>query len=108
MCIKRQINADCAGFADCAGPCPSSSDPDHLNASQSFVRLNFDRRLIALPEWSDHLAAHIAAGCHCWERNFDWEQTCCRAEMCAVSYTHLRAHETRHDLVCRLLLEKKK
>src|SRR5665648_74869 len=25
-----------------------------------------------------------------------------------LSYTHLRAHETRHDLVCRLLLEKKK
>src|SRR5450759_199219 len=23
----------------------------------------------------------------------------------SVSYTHLRAHETRHDLVCRLLLE---
>ena len=29
-------------------------------------------------------------------------------ELVAVSYTHLRAHETRHDLVCRLLLEKKK
>src|SRR5659263_634849 len=31
-----------------------------------------------------------------------------RAEfgMVPVSYTHLRAHETRHDLVCRLLLEK--
>src|SRR5428012_21639 len=28
--------------------------------------------------------------------------------MKAVSYTHLRAHETRHDLVGRLLLEKKK
>src|SRR5665648_229539 len=28
------------------------------------------------------------------------------AGLCAVSYTHLRAHETRHDLVCRLLLEK--
>src|SRR5450756_1386861 len=28
--------------------------------------------------------------------------------MVPVSYTHLRAHETRHDLVCRLLLEKKK
>ena len=26
----------------------------------------------------------------------------------AVSYTHLRAHETRGNLVCRLLLEKKK
>ena len=25
----------------------------------------------------------------------------------AVSYTHLRAHETGLDLVCRLLLEKK-
>src|SRR5450759_1494760 len=29
-------------------------------------------------------------------------------DVLAVSYTHLRAHETRHDLVCRLLLEKKK
>src|SRR5450759_5404064 len=27
------------------------------------------------------------------------------ASVTAVSYTHLRAHETRHDLVCRLLLE---
>ena len=30
------------------------------------------------------------------------------SEFTPVSYTHLRAHETRHDLVCRLLLEKKK
>src|SRR5428012_8985 len=30
-----------------------------------------------------------------------------RRSVGAVSYTHLRAHETRHDLVCRLLLEKK-
>src|SRR5665648_1223088 len=29
-------------------------------------------------------------------------------DIISVSYTHLRAHETRHDLVCRLLLEKKK
>ena len=28
------------------------------------------------------------------------------ATLGAVSYTHLRAHETREDLVCRLLLEK--
>src|SRR5665648_1016073 len=32
----------------------------------------------------------------------------CGSGLIAVSYTHLRAHETRHDLVCRLLLEKKK
>ena len=31
-----------------------------------------------------------------------------KSENSPVSYTHLRAHETRHDLVCRLLLEKKK
>ena len=29
-------------------------------------------------------------------------------DVAAVSYTHLRAHETVLDLVCRLLLEKKK
>ena len=29
-------------------------------------------------------------------------------EIFPVSYTHLRAHETSQDLVCRLLLEKKK
>ena len=29
-------------------------------------------------------------------------------DMPPVSYTHLRAHETVLDLVCRLLLEKKK
>ena len=34
------------------------------------------------------------------------EQAC--ISYTAVSYTHLRAHETEADLVCRLLLEKKK
>ena len=29
-------------------------------------------------------------------------------DVVSVSYTHLRAHETRGNLVCRLLLEKKK
>ena len=32
----------------------------------------------------------------------------CVLTLPAVSYTHLRAHETCADLVCRLLLEKKK
>ena len=34
----------------------------------------------------------------CWSYNY-WQGS--------VSYTHLRAHETRGNLVCRLLLEKK-
>src|SRR5450756_3004553 len=37
----------------------------------------------------------------------DWSPSG-RSSRTPVSYTHLRAHETRHDLVCRLLLEKKK
>eukprot|EP00656_Telonema_subtile_P047204 TRINITY_DN54087_c0_g1_i1.p1 TRINITY_DN54087_c0_g1~~TRINITY_DN54087_c0_g1_i1.p1 ORF type:complete len:140 (+),score=17.07 TRINITY_DN54087_c0_g1_i1:3-422(+) len=37
------------------------------------------------------------------------DETIAVGNMCkAVSYTHLRAHETVLDLVCRLLLEKKK
>src|SRR5664279_3880506 len=32
----------------------------------------------------------------------------CPGTLTAVSYTHLRAHETDSYLVCRLLLEKKK
>src|SRR5660397_274240 len=31
-----------------------------------------------------------------------------QVRMLPVSYTHLRAHETKANLVCRLLLEKKK
>src|SRR3546814_8133490 len=34
--------------------------------------------------------------------------TTCACRMWSVSYTHLRAHETSQDIVCRLLLEKKK
>ena len=33
---------------------------------------------------------------------------CAKGSTMPVSYTHLRAHETVLDLVCRLLLEKKK
>src|SRR5450756_2278499 len=45
------------------------------------------------------------------KKKYDADMDACKgcgicAEMCpvAVSYTHLRAHETRHDIVCRLLL----
>ena len=41
--------------------------------------------------------AKLAAGMAAWVRVED-----------AVSYTHLRAHETVLDIVCRLLLEQKK
>ena len=47
-------------------------------------------------ENADHVATTLL--------NVDWM----RVPRDAVSYTHLRAHETVLDLVCRLLLEKKK
>ena len=40
-----------------------------------------------------------------------YDAVCMRASaggVQTVSYTHLRAHETKANLVCRLLLEKKK
>ena len=37
------------------------------------------------------------------EQFWTYQENC----ISAVSYTHLRAHETKANLVCRLLLEKK-
>ena len=47
------------------------------------------------------------------EHHWDQYQNCyltvfCSTDAITVSYTHLRAHETVLDIVCRLLLEKKK
>src|SRR5450759_2129896 len=47
---------------------------------------------ISDPSWENHRAVFESAG---FKVN----------TYPSVSYTHLRAHETRHDLVCRLLLE---
>ena len=40
--------------------------------------------------------------------NGNWLPAGVVAAFASVSYTHLRAHETVLDIVCRLLLEKKK
>src|SRR5678815_577372 len=63
---------------------------------------------------SNEISAMLANGLY---HTMDWEElnhglfTALRIQqigMSAVSYTHLRAHETPEHLVCRLLLEKKK
>ena len=51
-------------------------------------------------EAQDYYAEH---GAFLGDADFCWGPEGLRA----VSYTHLRAHETVLDLVCRLLLEKK-
>src|SRR5660398_172143 len=44
----------------------------------------------------------------CWRVGFPGPSQSPFAGSTPVSYTHLRAHETKANLVCRLLLEKKK
>ena len=45
----------------------------------------------------------------CWSKEeITWQKRLSDTRPSPVSYTHLRAHETEADLVCRLLLEKKK
>ena len=56
---------------------------------------------------------HVTIGKNCYVGpgavlRGDWGRILLEDGCNAVSYTHLRAHETREDLVCRLLLEKKK
>ena len=48
------------------------------------------------------------SGLEIYTHKFTIKETPVITSITSVSYTHLRAHETRHDLVCRLLLEKKK
>ena len=55
----------------------------------------------AVPGFRDPAVLRAAAG-------HDVDHAANRIAAPPVSYTHLRAHETVLDIVCRLLLEKKK
>ena len=67
----------------------------------------------SFPEWVTDIIVQNAGGFNDYPANegipelkkqiVDWLQ---RRYSVSVSYTHLRAHETEDDLVCRLLLEK--
>ena len=58
-------------------------------------------------KYSDHITLPIVMKKEDWK---DGEQVVTEEDETVnpVSYTHLRAHETVLDIVCRLLLEKKK
>eukprot|EP00658_Telonema_sp_P-2_P015896 TRINITY_DN16141_c0_g1_i1.p1 TRINITY_DN16141_c0_g1~~TRINITY_DN16141_c0_g1_i1.p1 ORF type:complete len:579 (+),score=123.75 TRINITY_DN16141_c0_g1_i1:190-1926(+) len=78
------LDGDCAAAA--TAPVMSTTLG---NATNTFVYGNAD--VAVLPQY--HLPCYQLAKCN---------------KVDAVSYTHLRAHETPEHLVCRLLLEKKK
>src|SRR5659263_70647 len=71
--------------------------------------IDFSRKRLRSSNWK--------TACWIWISHFERQLHASNGLSCSgiksrqnnpVSYTHLRAHETRHDLVCRLLLEKKK
>eukprot|EP00657_Telonema_sp_P-1_P007530 TRINITY_DN27475_c0_g1_i1.p1 TRINITY_DN27475_c0_g1~~TRINITY_DN27475_c0_g1_i1.p1 ORF type:complete len:143 (+),score=44.10 TRINITY_DN27475_c0_g1_i1:87-515(+) len=87
---------------------PSSSDSDnakHLflvkGGRQHFVAQTRERGLLF--GWGGNDFGQLGTG-----SRGTTASTSVLASPMAVSYTHLRAHETVLDLVCRLLLEKKK
>src|SRR5674536_377793 len=54
------------------------------------------------------LRAAFRSACAVWPQDRQPKRAWLSRDSAAVSYTHLRAHETPEHLVCRLLLEKKK
>ena len=70
-----------------------------LSSGHGFCGIGRKRLLLILQDRARELGVEL---------RFETDVEAASAYMDAVSYTHLRAHETEADLVCRLLLEKKK
>src|SRR5450756_1528600 len=120
-CTSRPGNAPARSFSICAAsstwlavPFPAhslnstgSADGDGQNGSRttSAATAHVFPNAIFFPPCAAPSYAHRAS---CTLRPRLRKKVPSIATVIAVSYTHLRAHETRHDLVCRLLLEKKK
>src|SRR5674536_373595 len=73
----------------------------HNNAAELAARAKVRKRDVSLQTITDE-------GTRANDTFMTIVQTAKKLSVSAVSYTHLRAHETPEHLVCRLLLEKKK
>ena len=90
-----------------------AAQAEHQNSPQKFTLLRFSRaRQIARGTQPDLFQQPVdAAFSTSLEKLLSPlkpSETAAEPQEAPVSYTHLRAHETVLDLVCRLLLEKKK
>src|SRR5665811_986657 len=84
---KQQLEAGDIQSAAVMIPCPNAKE--FITYAKNHPKMDIGLHLTLTSEWKTHR----------------WGPVTDDAE--AVSYTHLRAHETVLDLVCRLLLEKK-
>ena len=78
---------------------PPRSTLDRSSAASDVYKRQGQWRAQFVRQVADKVAAHRLQAAHLGQVLEDDN---------AVSYTHLRAHETVLELVCRLLLEKKK
>ena len=84
----------------------------HTHISTEQLSLALDKRIS--PQEQARLHDHLTVCPTCRQEWDSWQSLSGRLEQAplvgpaTVSYTHLRAHETVLDIVCRLLLEKKK
>src|SRR5674476_591202 len=81
---------------------PGMNKTDSVSAVQSYIRRWSRKELMALRA-EENLTAEYKD-----EVNRQLGEMRNNLLIYPVSYTHLRAHETGRNLVCRLLLEKKK
>src|SRR5678816_1644182 len=88
------------GLIQCSNAAPTDLPVDDIK------RLNIEKHLSFIEK-----AAAQGVQMLCMQEVFTTPYFCAEQQTRwyeAVSYTHLRAHETPEHLVCRLLLEKKK
>ena len=102
--IHRAGLGTLAGLAGPLGRCFDSPPQVQAAKTSSGIQLTWD----ALPEAGNYRIYRATNGCDGTFQRVAETSEPGWLDTSAVSYTHLRAHETVLDLVCRLLLEKKK
>src|SRR5660398_302513 len=98
-------------------PRPPRSTPLYSSAASDVYKRQ--SACCACRWWGDHGSGRCPRGAPWRPGGCELRDLCCQTSpechygafhgwFVPVSYTHLRAHETKANLVCRLLLEKKK
>ena len=87
----------------------AASDVYKRQLEEAFVRRSLPYKLVGATRFYERKEVKDAlAFLRAIHNPLDWVSLSRIINVPPVSYTHLRAHETVLDLVCRLLLEKKK